>query len=457
MQYNALQTIQAFEAGQGQRKEREREAAMKQFGNALANNDYGGAAKLGFQISPELGMQAQQYGDSRNALALRKDIGGMIGAGDRQGAAAKAYGAGEFEMGANIDAQIAQMTQKQREDALFLSEELGNAALTLQGITDPQQRAAQWQQMQGRFVNDFGMDPAAFAEFNPMDDMALQRAIGEAQTFSDRLAGQRADAAAKTDQERFDLGYGLDLRRVQLAEKEAADAAEARRLAAQAPADRPMKEDQNGVLRYLDGAKEPVFPDVTTKPEAPKPLIGSEAMARVTAGLPNAIQAVEDLDRLVFRSKATPLSAEGYDPASDWGAATIEAIPDWGLLKGVARTVGGEDYQLFKDSYGSFEAAMLPIISGAAITESEGLRQMRALEIKPGDSEQTKTRKIAGMRAMVQGVEMAARGDTAGFMSMLDRAGSISGAGPVKRGGEAGATGLESASDDDLFLIMRGQ
>jgi hypothetical protein len=82
---------------------------------------------------------------------------------------------------------------------------------------------------------------------------------------------------------------------------------------------------------------------------------------------------------------------------------------------------------------------------------------MRALEIKPGDSEQTKTRKIAGMRSMVQGVELAARGDTAGFMSMLDQAGSISGAGPVKRSsGAALATGLEDASDDDLFLIMKG-
>jgi hypothetical protein len=234
MQFNALQTIQAFEAGQGQRKEREREAAMKQFGNALANNDYGGAAKLGFQISPELGMQAQQYGDSRNALAFRKDIGSMIGAGDRKGAAAKAYSAGEFEMGANIDAQIAQMTQKQREDALFLSGELGNAALTLQGITDPQQRAAQWQQMQSRFVNDFGMDPAAFAEFNPMDDMALQRAIGEAQTFSDRLAGQRADAAAETEADRWLKDYNLRLRGVQVSESEAEAAAEARRLEAEA-------------------------------------------------------------------------------------------------------------------------------------------------------------------------------------------------------------------------------
>jgi hypothetical protein len=275
-------------------------------------------------------------------------------------------------------------------------------------------------------------------------------------TYAQKLEGQRwqksFDQGVTESQRSYDLqaelgrgGLAMERERLDLAKNDAA-----------ANPDRKTAEDQNGVLRYLDTG-EPVFPNVTTKPEVGKPLIGAEAMARVTAGLPNAKQAVEDLDRLVFRSKGTPLSAEGYDPASDWGAAAVEALPDWGLLKGVARTVGGEDYQLFKDSYGSFEAAMLPIISGAAITESEGLRQMRALEIKPGDSEQTKTRKVAGMRAMVQGVEMAARGDTAGFISMLDRAGSISGAGPVKRGGETGKTGLEDASDDDLFLIMRGQ
>lgn len=447
--YNALESIQAFEAGKTQRKDRERETAMKSIGNALAGGDIAGAASQAFAVDPMYGMQIQQYGDGRNALALRKDIGGMVAGGDRKGAAAKAYGAGEFEMGANIDAQIAQMTQQQRQDALFLSGELGNAALTLQGITDPQQRMAQWQQMQSRFVNDFGMDPATLAQFDPMDPAALTGAISQAQSFSDRLAGQRADKM-------FDYTVGQDKQAQSNWERSFA-ADEAAR--ATPSTNRERAEDQNGVLRYLDTG-EPVFPNVTAAPEPPapaKPLIGSEAMARVTAGLPNAKQAVEDLDRLVFRSKATPLSAEGYDPASDWGAATIEAIPDFGLLKGVARTVGGEDYQLFKDSYGSFEAAMLPIISGAAITESEGLRQMRALEIKPGDSEQTKTRKIAGMRAMVQGVEMAARGDTAGFISMLDQAGSISGAGPVKRSGAAApVTGLEDASDDDLFMIMRG-
>lgn len=189
--YNALESLQAFEAGTAGRKAREKETAMKGIGNALASGDYAGGAAQAFAIDPEYGMRIKQYGDGANALALRKDIGGMIGAGDRAGAAAKAYGAGELEMGANIDAQIAQMTQQQRETALFVSGQLGNAAMTLKGITDPAQRQAEWQQMQGYLTNDLGIDPAALAQFNPMDDNDLTQAMGQAQSFSDRLAGQR--------------------------------------------------------------------------------------------------------------------------------------------------------------------------------------------------------------------------------------------------------------------------
>jgi NACalpha-BTF3-like transcription factor len=63
---------------------------------------------------------------------------------------------------------------------------------------------------------------------------------------------------------------------------------------------------------------------------------------------------------------------------------------------------------------------------------------------------------------MVQGVEMAARGDTEGFISMLDQAGSISGAGPVKRSGAAapefeGYTAEDGTpiTEDDIQETMR--
>lgn len=76
MQYNALQTIQAFEAGQGQRKERERERTMQGVGNALAGGNYAGGAGLMFNMGDiQGGMQLQQYGKSlEDAEAEKKRV-----------------------------------------------------------------------------------------------------------------------------------------------------------------------------------------------------------------------------------------------------------------------------------------------------------------------------------------------------------------------------------------------
>jgi hypothetical protein len=63
MQYNALQSLQAFEAGQGQRKERERETAMKGIGNALAGGDYKGASSGLFSMGElDAGLKTAEYG-----------------------------------------------------------------------------------------------------------------------------------------------------------------------------------------------------------------------------------------------------------------------------------------------------------------------------------------------------------------------------------------------------------
>jgi hypothetical protein len=63
MQYNALQTIQAFEAGQGQRKQREYDAGRQKLGNALAMGDLKGGASTAFgmgDIETGMALQTQQ-------------------------------------------------------------------------------------------------------------------------------------------------------------------------------------------------------------------------------------------------------------------------------------------------------------------------------------------------------------------------------------------------------------
>ena len=63
MQYNALQSLQAFEMGQGQRKQREQEAGRVKLGNALAGGDYAGGASMAYgmgDIETGMALQGQQ-------------------------------------------------------------------------------------------------------------------------------------------------------------------------------------------------------------------------------------------------------------------------------------------------------------------------------------------------------------------------------------------------------------
>lgn len=200
----------------------------------------------------------------------------------------------------------------------------------------------------------------------------------------------------------FDLTYGLSR------EKAAADAASGKT--------REMRQDSKGMWRYVDDGS-PVFPD--DKP-VNKPLIGAESMGRVAAGLPNMRAAVDDLKSVLgITSTNGQYSAnpESYRPGQDWGALTLEKIPLVGDV--MARGAGGEDYQKFDNAYSSFEAAALPIMSGAAVTESEATRALKALRVRVGDSDEAVARKMANMERMVMGLEAAARGDAAALQAIV--------------------------------------
>ena len=259
--YNALESLQAFEAGTAGRKAREKETAMKGIGNALASGDLTGATSQAFALDPAYGMQIDQYATGKNALATRQKIGGLMASGDRQAGASMAYGAGEFELGANIEAQIAQMTQQQRETALFISGQLGNAAMTLKGITDPAQRQAEWQQMQGYLTNDLGIDPAALAQFNPMDDNDLTQAMGQAQSFSDRLAGQRWQQTFDQSEDQYADTVAFRDRSQTFSEMDAnrrfglmEDELDAKTAAAGTPGTRQLAPDEVVAAGYPEGA-----------------------------------------------------------------------------------------------------------------------------------------------------------------------------------------------------------
>lgn len=486
-----MSIFQSFQTGlaigQEQRKQRDIETARKGAADAYKAGNFEGAT-TGL-MAAGLYDEADAYaraGDRTKAEARRTKYGDAFKSGSWTGLGEVAAGEGDFETVGYAQGQARGLTMQEWEDR--------DRAITeqKQGMEFLATSAANLRSLPLEARGQAAMDAIASSPFanDPAVMQAVQQAAADGRITDDELSQfeqQMLTAAQRLEAERWDKSFKREgewhgdevAHRNSQANANKMRPATPQELArynlpANAPyqvdgngqlylidgaggdgAGRKYEKDAQGVLRYIDNGEE-VFPGVGGPTETPKPLIGSEAMARVAAGLPNAKGAVQGLETLTFNSKATLLTVEGYDPASDWGAAVIEAIPDWGLLKGLARWTGGEDYQMFKDSYGAFEAGMLPIISGAAITDTEAKRQMQALQIKPGDSKQTKRRKLDLMAQMVEGVELAARGDTQGFLGVLDQVGQQSGAGPVKRS-TGQATGFEDAPDEDLFLILRAE
>jgi hypothetical protein len=125
------------------------------------------------------------------------------------------------------------------------------------------------------------------------------------------------------------------------------------------------------------------------------PLVGADARARFMINLGPLQAAQDNLERM---------DREGYNPSSfqNTGAAALEAIPfDAGWA---ARVAGGEDYTAYNQAAKTFEAAILPIMSGAAVTPTEAQRLIRAALPQPGDSPEVLAQKSEQRRMMINAV-----------------------------------------------------
>lgn len=122
-------------------------------------------------------------------------------------------------------------------------------------------------------------------------------------------------------------------------------------------------------------------------------LVGADARARFMINL----GPLQESQRIL-----EGMQQQGYTPNDDWGAAALEAIPfDGGA---VARMVGGEDYNRFQQAAKTFEAAILPIMSGAAVTPTEAQRLIRAALPQVGDTPEVLQQKALQRRQMINAV-----------------------------------------------------
>jgi len=134
---------------------------------------------------------------------------------------------------------------------------------------------------------------------------------------------------------------------------------------------------------------------------------GAEARTRLGMGLGPMVEG----QRQMYRSEEWAPKAGGQrkpvNPLNQqWGAALIDALDNNAVARWVgidtnplARSVGGQQYQDYDQAMKSYEAAVLPIMSGAAVTQTEAQRLVRADLPQLGDTPATLAKKATN-RAM---------------------------------------------------------
>lgn len=131
---------------------------------------------------------------------------------------------------------------------------------------------------------------------------------------------------------------------------------------------------------------------------------GSDSRARIELGIGPVVNA----QRNIFSAEGGGDRSKRINPFNkQWGAKLLDDFDEsfvgskLGLpLDPIAKVWGGQQYQDYDQANKSFEAAMLPIMSGAAVTPSEAQRQIRANLASLGDTPLTLERKATN-RAMM--------------------------------------------------------
>lgn len=161
------------------------------------------------------------------------------------------------------------------------------------------------------------------------------------------------------------------------------------------PGDKQINK-RTGEMRVFDGHGWVMQPP-------PKGAQGEASMrGRLNMGMGPMVQAEQDLlasEQGGGGQRVNPLNR-------DVGPALLDAIPDWAFgsaTDALAKKWGGQDYQDYATAARQFEAQLMPIMSGAAVSPSEARRQIRANLPQLGDSPATLEKKARGRKMMLNG------------------------------------------------------
>jgi hypothetical protein len=143
-------------------------------------------------------------------------------------------------------------------------------------------------------------------------------------------------------------------------------------------------------------------------------LVGADARARFMLGL-GPLKASQ--------ANLAELERDGNPLNQNWGAALLDQATEVPFLRNIgdsaARTWGGDDYGRYTQAAASYESALLPIMSGAAVTPSEAQRIIRADLPQLGDSPEVLRRKAENRAMRINGVAKGI-GEEAPFLPAVE-------------------------------------
>ncbi len=282
-------------------------------------------------------------------------------------------------------------------------------------------RERQVAEQENELADMFAGDPALLRLARIDPQTALSEHLTQTRTAADRTyqEGIRTQDRGyqvedREDNQTFQAGQGVEdfNRQVELARIKA----ELDRQAATSQlTQKPFEAYVGGQLRQIMPQGGGLFTDYVTgqavdptqitfeqavDPKTTLESMSPEGRTRVLFSGPNAIEAAHTM---------TEQYGGGYSPNQDWGAAAVRDAPIPGG-DALARVWGGQDYQQAEQSWKQFEAGMLPILSGAAVTDSEAKRVLLAMKPSVGDGPEVIARKVAAINRMSAIAEQAIGG-----------------------------------------------
>lgn len=133
--------------------------------------------------------------------------------------------------------------------------------------------------------------------------------------------------------------------------------------------------------------------------------------SRMDLGFAPMVQAQEDMAAIERAGNPFALDRNFDNAAAKVMSETGLSIPslgvDWKPLEGVAKKVGGPDFQKYQQAAKSFESQLMPLMSGAAVSPSEAERQVKASLPELGDDPANLQAKARNRKMMLNGAAKA--------------------------------------------------